>query len=80
VTLNIKKHLPDVNEKVTLSKGVHLSGGALVQAMLRAKVKWLWSAAYKRGEFSSLLGAVKLAYLHLTGTTCRQQIGPLHRR
>jgi len=58
-------HLRDIERHVPLQRTIHLTGGAVTPALVRAKQKWLRDANYVHEEDSSVKGAAMLARLHL---------------
>ncbi|MBM4025002.1 MAG: hypothetical protein FJ280_06280 [Planctomycetes bacterium] len=59
------RHLDDVERQVPLQRTIHLTGGAVNPALIRAKRKWLRDGDYVHEEDSSVRGAAMLAQLHL---------------
>lgn len=60
-----RQHLEDVANEVALREPIHLTGGALNAALLRAKKQWLRNCEYVYTEQSSLKGAALLGKDHL---------------
>jgi sugar (pentulose or hexulose) kinase len=58
-------HLRDIERQVPLQRTIHLTGGAVSDALIRAKRKWLRDCDYAHAEDSSVRGAALLARLHL---------------
>lgn len=55
-----KGHLDEIGSSVPLSDVIHLTGGAVNPAMIRAKRKWMRNCEYIYEEQSSLRGAAML--------------------
>ncbi len=62
-----KKHLDEIEQHVPLRDTIHVTGGALNRALIRAKQKWMRPARYVPEQDSSAKGAALLARLHLQG-------------
>jgi sugar (pentulose or hexulose) kinase len=60
-----KKHLDEIEQHVPLRDTIHVTGGALNPALIRAKQKWMRPARYLHDQDSSTQGAALLARLHL---------------
>jgi sugar (pentulose or hexulose) kinase len=60
-----RQHLSDVGRHVPLSGTIHVTGGALNAAMIRAKNEWMQNGAYLLEEESSLKGAAMLGRKYL---------------
>jgi sugar (pentulose or hexulose) kinase len=58
-------HLREIEQHVPLRRTIHLTGGALSPALIRAKRKWLRDCDYVHEEDSSVKGAAMLARLYL---------------
>jgi xylulokinase len=58
-------HLREIQRHVPLQTTIHLTGGAVSPALIRAKQKWLRLADYVQEEDSSVKGAALLAQLYL---------------
>jgi len=58
-------HLRDVEQHIPLQRTIHLTGGAVNPALIRAKRKWLRDCEYVHEEDSSVKGAAMLARLYL---------------
>jgi len=58
-------HLDEVGREVPLSGTIHVTGGAVNEAMVRAKTAWMRNCAYVHEEESSLKGAVMLGRKYL---------------
>ncbi len=58
-------HLREIERHVPLRRTIHLTGGALSPALIRAKRKWLRDCDYVHEEDSSVKGAAMLARLYL---------------
>jgi sugar (pentulose or hexulose) kinase len=60
-----RKHLEEISSKVRLAGEIFVTGGALSDALLQAKRRWLRDCAYRLCEQSSLRGAALLAGRYL---------------
>jgi xylulokinase len=60
-----REHLDNVGHNVTLSETIHVTGGAISAAMIRAKSAWMRNCAYVHEEESSLRGAAMLGRKYL---------------
>ena len=60
-----RQHLNDIGRDVPLSGTIHVTGGAVNAAMIRAKTAWMRNCAYVLEEESSLKGAVMLGRKYL---------------
>ncbi len=60
-------HLREIGQYVPLQSTIHLTGGAVNPALIRAKRKWLRDCEYVHEEDSSVKGAAMLARLYLEG-------------
>jgi xylulokinase len=58
-------HLRDIEQHLPLQRTIHLTGGAVNPALIRAKRKWLRDCEYVHEEDSSVKGAAMLARLYL---------------
>jgi xylulokinase len=58
-------HLREIEQHLTLQRTIHLTGGAINPALIRAKRKWLRDCEYVHEEDSSVKGAAMLARLYL---------------
>jgi len=58
-------HLEEIERHVPLGRTIHVTGGAVNPALIRAKQKWLRDAQYVHEEDSSVRGAALLARLYL---------------
>jgi len=70
-----KAHLDEIAKDVPLKNIVHVTGGALNPALIRAKSKWMRDCQYVYQEQSSLKGAAMLA---LTQNTADGRLEPEH--
>lgn len=61
-----KGHLDEIARNVPLRDTIHLTGGAVSDAIIRAKRKWMRDCAYVHEEESSVKGAAMLARLFTT--------------
>ncbi len=62
-----KNHLDEIERQIPLRDTIHVTGGALNPALIRAKQKWMRPARYVPEQDSSTKGAALLARLHLQG-------------
>lgn len=62
-----REHLKEIGLEVPLSDTIRVTGGAVDDAVLRAKRKWMRNCGYEYVEQSSLRGAAMLACEHLRG-------------
>jgi sugar (pentulose or hexulose) kinase len=62
-----REHLKDVAFEVPLSDIIHVTGGAVSEAMIRAKKKWMRNCVYLSEEESSMRGAAMLGKRFLEG-------------
>lgn len=60
-----KKHLDEIERHVPLRDPIHVTGGAVNPALIRAKQKWMRPAHYLHEDDSSTKGAALLARLYL---------------
>lgn len=60
-----KKHLDEIGKNVRLKDTIHVTGGAVNSALIRAKTKWMRNCKYVREEQSSMKGAAMLALKYL---------------
>jgi sugar (pentulose or hexulose) kinase len=58
-------HLRDIEQHLPLQRTIHLTGGAVNPALIRAKRKWLRDCEYVHEQDSSVKGAAMLARLYL---------------
>jgi sugar (pentulose or hexulose) kinase len=58
-------HLRDIEQHLPLQRTIHLTGGAVNPALIRAKRTWLRDCEYVHEEDSSVKGAAMLARLYL---------------
>jgi hypothetical protein len=62
-----REHLDEVGRRVKLSGTIHVTGGALNAALIRAKRAWMQNGDYLFEEESSLKGAALLGQRYLEG-------------
>jgi xylulokinase len=62
-----RKHLLDINRNIPLDKTIFVTGGAVNEALIQAKKRWMWPGEYQYVKQSSLMGAALLAKEHLGG-------------
>jgi len=60
-----KTHLDEIERNVPLQDVIHVTGGAVNPALIRAKQTWMRPGHYRHEEESSVKGAALLARLHL---------------
>jgi xylulokinase len=58
-------HLREIEQHLPLQRTIHLTGGAVNPALIRAKRKWLRNCEYVHEEDSSVKGAAMLARLYV---------------
>lgn len=56
-----KAHLEEIGKSMALKDVIHVTGGAVNPALLRAKSKWMRNSRYVHNEQSSMKGAAMLA-------------------
>jgi xylulokinase len=61
-------HLHDIEQHLPLAPTIHVTGGAVSDALIRAKQKWLRNCDYVRAADSSVTGAALLARLYLANS------------
>jgi len=64
-------HLRDIERHLPLERTIHLTGGAVSPALIRAKRKWMRDGDYVHEEDSSVKGAALLAKLYLENPWAR---------
>ena len=62
-----REHLKEIGLEVPPAGTIKVTGGAVDDAVLRAKRKWMRNCDYELVEQSSLRGAAMLACEHLDG-------------
>ena len=60
-----RKHLKEIGIQVQLQKVIHITGGAVNPAIIRAKKKWMRNCDYIYDDQSSMKGAAMLGQLYL---------------
>lgn len=60
-----KSHLQEMQRVVSLQSPIKLTGGALNEAIIRAKKQWYWATDYEVVEQSSLRGAALLGFNYI---------------
>ncbi|MDP2982461.1 MAG: FGGY family carbohydrate kinase [Candidatus Latescibacter sp.] len=60
-----REHLKDVGLDTPLSGAIHVTGGAVNEAVIRAKTRWMRNCAYVIEEESSMKGAAMLGRKYL---------------
>ena len=60
-----RDHLDEIGRQVKLKEGIHITGGALNPAIIRAKKKWMLAGEYIHEEESSMKGAALLGLKYL---------------
>jgi sugar (pentulose or hexulose) kinase len=63
-----RAHLNDIGSHVALKETIHVTGGALNDALIRAKNRWMRHGDYRHEEQSSLKGAALLGKRYLEGS------------
>ena len=61
-----REHLMQIGRRIQLKNEVHITGGAVNQALIRAKKQWMRSGEYRHEEESSMKGAALLGLQYLT--------------
>jgi sugar (pentulose or hexulose) kinase len=61
-----REHLNTISRRVKLKGRIHITGGALNPAIVRAKKKWMYAGEYIHEEESSMKGAALLGLKYLT--------------
>lgn len=56
-----KTHLQEIEKNISLKNVIHITGGAVNQALIKAKSKWFRKSEYIHNEQSSMKGAAMLA-------------------
>ncbi len=56
-----KAHIKEISGYLPLKGKIHITGGSVNQAFIKAKQKWMWNAEYIEQEQSSMKGAAMLA-------------------
>ena len=66
-----REHLKEISMHVPLAKEIHVTGGAVSPAFIRAKQRWMREGVYRNEEESSMRGAALLGlkYLREAGST-----------
>lgn len=62
-----REHLKDISLEIPLANEIHVTGGAVNPALIRAKNKWMRDCNYVFEEQSSMKGAALLGVKHLKG-------------
>jgi len=60
-----KTHLEEIEKSVLLGDTIHVTGGAVSPALIRAKARWMRDCQYVLDEQSSMKGAAMLAQKYL---------------
>jgi sugar (pentulose or hexulose) kinase len=60
-----RTHLQEIERHLPLRGPIHLTGGAVSPALIRAKRKWMRAGDYVHEDESSVRGAALLALLYL---------------
>jgi xylulokinase len=55
-----KAHIKEISGYLPLKKKIHITGGSVTPAFIKAKRKWMWDAEYILEEQSSMKGAAML--------------------
>jgi sugar (pentulose or hexulose) kinase len=61
-----REHLMQISRQIQLKNKVHITGGAVNQALIRAKKQWMRSGEYRHEKESSMKGAALLGLQYLT--------------
>jgi sugar (pentulose or hexulose) kinase len=61
-----REHLMEIGRQIKLKDKVHITGGAVNPAAIRAKKQWMHSGEYSHEEESSMKGAALLGLKYLT--------------
>jgi sugar (pentulose or hexulose) kinase len=61
-----REHLMQISRQIQLKNEVHITGGAVNQALIRAKKQWMRSGEYRHEKESSMKGAALLGFQYLT--------------
>jgi len=62
-----KAHLEEIGQSVLLDDTIHVTGGAISKALIRAKSRWMKDCRYVLDEQSSMKGAAMLGQKYLEG-------------
>lgn len=62
-----RAHLDEIGAQVPLAGDIHVTGGAVSPALIRAKKEWMRNCRYYHQEESSMKGAALLGLKHLKG-------------
>jgi sugar (pentulose or hexulose) kinase len=62
-----REHLKEISLEVPIDSTIHVTGGAVDPAVIRAKKRWMRDCDYLYVDQSSLQGAAMLARRHLEG-------------
>lgn len=60
-----RAHLEEIGTRVPLAREIHVTGGAVSPALMRAKKRWMRDCDYRHQEESSMKGAALLGLKHL---------------
>ncbi len=60
-----REHIKEISIEVPLKKEIHITGGAVNPALIRAKIRWMRNCNYIFEEQSSMKGAAMLGQKHL---------------
>jgi sugar (pentulose or hexulose) kinase len=61
-----REHLKEIGRQIQLKDRVHVTGGAVNPALIRAKKQWMSAGEYVHEEESSMKGAALLGLKYLT--------------
>jgi hypothetical protein len=61
-----REHLREVGRRIQLKDEVRITGGAVNEALIRARKKWMRAAEYLHEEESSMKGAALPGHKYLT--------------
>jgi xylulokinase len=67
-----REHLKEISMEVPLAKEIHLTGGAVSPAFIRAKKTWMRDGDYRHQEESSMKGAALLGLKYLKAAQSRE--------
>jgi hypothetical protein len=60
-----KAHLDEIGKSISLQNVIHVTGGAVNPALIRAKSKWMRDGEYIFDEQSSMKGAAMLGQKYI---------------
>jgi xylulokinase len=71
-----REHLKEISMQVPLAKEIHVTGGAVSPAFIRAKKTWMRDSDYRHQEESSMKGAALLGLKYLKEVGSRELHAP----